>query len=106
MVVPPFPVRPLVFVFQLLVLHVSHVTLLEPAPVGRVFMIIPVVVDLVLGVIDASRLLFVPLVIILRRGRCESTNWRQQCRREKQRSHISISTVHDESSRWGRTQMP
>jgi hypothetical protein len=69
MLVPPVPIRSLLFALEPREIHVGLMPLFTPAAVGLVFAPIPVVIVVTLAVIVAvlrSLFLFMPLVIVLR----------------------------------------
>jgi hypothetical protein len=67
--VPPIPILPLFFVLEVFIIDIGSVTFVQPAPVGFVLAIVPVVIVLVIGIVHAPFLTLVPLVIpvVLRR---------------------------------------
>src|ERR1700733_5936240 len=97
MAVPPVPVRFLIFFLEVLEIDVGHVPAFEPVPVRIVFDLIPIVIILMVGIVNASYVLVVVL-ILLRRRHSKSADWRQQCGREKQRRDKFVSTMHSFSS--------
>jgi len=61
--VPPVPVSPLLFVFELFELDVRLVPIFQPAPVHSILAIVPAVIVLVIPVVYPPFIALVPLMV-------------------------------------------